>query len=197
MRGLEQWLRIAPALAYRIVHDPLGEPLVVAAKVLGVPQDALQRILLFLNPMIGRSVERVYELASLFDEIDIASALALVASGAMPNRSLDEPVEEMPSGPILGFDNPQIRIEAEFARQPRLDISLSRGLASQTMHEGAVHRTAIVERGLRCRPIQVGGAVQAIELDEDCAGLVGAVPAYRCEHAFHLASPDIGGDPDR
>jgi hypothetical protein len=79
MRGLEQSLAIAPALAYRIVHDGLGEPLVVAAKVLGIPEDALQRMLLFVNPLIGRSVERVYELTRLFDDVDVTAARALVA----------------------------------------------------------------------------------------------------------------------
>jgi len=79
MRGLETWLGIAPASAYRIVHDPLGEPIVVVAKVLGMRPDALQRILLFLNPLIGRSVARVFELAALFGDIGTDAAHTLVA----------------------------------------------------------------------------------------------------------------------
>jgi hypothetical protein len=77
MRALERWLGIAPTLSRRIVRDPLGEPIVVAAKVLGLASDALQRILLFLNPVVGRSVYRVYELAMLFESIDSAAAHAL------------------------------------------------------------------------------------------------------------------------
>jgi hypothetical protein len=69
VRALERCLGIAPALARRIVHDPLGEPIVVVAKVFGVAPDALQRILLFVNPVVGRSVNRVYELATLFESI--------------------------------------------------------------------------------------------------------------------------------
>ena len=69
VRALERCLGIAPALARRIVHDSLGEPIVVVAKVLGVASDALQRILLFVNPVVGRSVNRVYELAALFESI--------------------------------------------------------------------------------------------------------------------------------
>ena len=78
MRALERWLGIGPALARRIVLDPLGEPIVVAAKVLGIATDALQRILLFVNPAVGRSVYRVYELAMLFETIQAQAAHALV-----------------------------------------------------------------------------------------------------------------------
>jgi hypothetical protein len=74
VRALERSLGIAPALARRIVHDPLGEPVVVVAKVFGVAPDALHRILLFVNPVIGRSVNRVYELAMLFGSIGTHAA---------------------------------------------------------------------------------------------------------------------------
>lgn len=77
-RALERWLGIAPTLAQRIVHDPLGEPIVVTAKVIGLTTDAVQRILLFVNPAVGRSVYRVYELAMLFETIDVRAAQALV-----------------------------------------------------------------------------------------------------------------------
>lgn len=79
VRGLEQFLGIASALAYRIVRDPLGEPLIVAAKALGITPDALQRMLLFLNPAIGRSVQLVYELSTLFEAIEADASRALVA----------------------------------------------------------------------------------------------------------------------
>jgi hypothetical protein len=78
MRGLEQWLGISPALAYRIVRDPLGEPIVVVAKVLGIAPDVLQRILLFLNPVIARSVHLVYELSTLYEAIEADAARTLV-----------------------------------------------------------------------------------------------------------------------
>jgi hypothetical protein len=78
VRTLERWLGIAPALARRIVHDPLGEPLVVVAKAFGVAPDALQRMLLFVNPVVGRSVNRVYELATLFEAIGIRAAHVMV-----------------------------------------------------------------------------------------------------------------------
>jgi hypothetical protein len=78
MRGIEQWFGLKPTLSRRIVTDPLGEPIVVVAKVVGMAPSAVQRILLFINPVIGRSVSRVYELATLFQEIDTPAAHALI-----------------------------------------------------------------------------------------------------------------------
>ena len=72
-------LRIPRAQARRIVHDHLGEPIVVAAKALDVPRDALYRILLFVNSAIGHSVERVHGLAALYDEITMPAAEGMVA----------------------------------------------------------------------------------------------------------------------
>lgn len=63
----------------RIVEDPSGEPIVVAAKALSMPAEILQRILLFLNPAIGHSVPRVFDLSRLFDEITPQAAQHLVA----------------------------------------------------------------------------------------------------------------------
>ena len=71
---LERGLSVERELATRIVHDASGEGIVVAAKALGMKADVLQRILLFLNPAIGQSVERVFELAQLYDEITWSAA---------------------------------------------------------------------------------------------------------------------------
>jgi len=94
-RMLERALGISRALAERVARDPSGEPLVVAAKALGMPAAVLQRILLVLDPAIGRSIERVYGLALLFDEISPQAAGHMVAiwqrTGARP-RPQHEPV---------------------------------------------------------------------------------------------------------
>jgi hypothetical protein len=45
---------------------------------MNLPADVLQRVL-FINPVIGQSVDRVYELAALYGEISIAAARRLVA----------------------------------------------------------------------------------------------------------------------
>jgi len=52
---------------------------VVAAVALGMPAAMLQRILLCLNPAVSRSVQRVYDLALLQEEIEPDTALRLVA----------------------------------------------------------------------------------------------------------------------
>jgi hypothetical protein len=72
-------LRIPRGQARRIVHDHLGEPVVVSAKALDVPRDALYRILLFINSAVGHSVERVHALAALYDEISTQAAEGMVA----------------------------------------------------------------------------------------------------------------------
>ena len=95
-RVLERALGISRALANRITHDGSGEPLVVAAKALAMPAAVLQRVLLFLNPDIGQSVQRVFELAQLFDELSPQAAQQMTAvwqTTATPRRTMShEPV---------------------------------------------------------------------------------------------------------
>jgi hypothetical protein len=76
---LAQSLRVARAQARRIAGDDLGEPIVTAAKALGMPRDVLYRILLFVNPTIGHSVARVHALAALYDEMAAQAAEHMVA----------------------------------------------------------------------------------------------------------------------
>jgi hypothetical protein len=76
---LERALSIARQHARRVTQDASGEPVVVAAKALQMPEAMLQRVLLFLNPVIGRSVSRVYELSTLHQEITTAAVLRLLA----------------------------------------------------------------------------------------------------------------------
>ena len=77
-RTLARALGVSQALAERIARDYSGEPIVVAARALGMTADVLQRILLVLNPLIGQSVERVYDLSRLYDEITAAAAERMV-----------------------------------------------------------------------------------------------------------------------
>jgi len=78
-RMLERALGISRELAERVARDPSGEPIVVAAKAFGMTAAVLQRILLFLNPVIGESIERVYDLARLFDELEPEAAERMLA----------------------------------------------------------------------------------------------------------------------
>jgi hypothetical protein len=79
LRELERTLGVSRTQARRIINDELGEPIVVAAKAMNLPADVLQRMLLFMNPPVGQSVDRVYELAELYGEISVAAARRLVA----------------------------------------------------------------------------------------------------------------------
>jgi len=78
-RVLERALGVSKARAEQITRDDSGEPLVVAARALNMNAAVLHRILLFLNPAIGHSVERVYDLAHLYDEITPATGARVVA----------------------------------------------------------------------------------------------------------------------
>jgi uncharacterized protein (DUF2336 family) len=73
-RLLARALNISLGLAERISFDDSGEAVIVAAKVLGMKTDVLQRILLFLNPVVGQSVPRIFELCHLYGEMSSAAA---------------------------------------------------------------------------------------------------------------------------
>lgn len=94
-RMLERALGISHALAERVARDHSGEPIVVAAKALGMTAAVLQRILLFLNPVIGQSVERVHDLARIFDELRPEAAermLAIWRKTGVRSSPVHEPV---------------------------------------------------------------------------------------------------------
>ncbi|HKS84452.1 MAG TPA: DUF2336 domain-containing protein [Pseudolabrys sp.] len=94
-RVLERALGISRGLAQRITQDSSGEPVVVAAKALGMPAEILQRILLFLNPEIGQSVRRLYELNMFYADINVAAAEHMVSiwrADIVPARRSHEPV---------------------------------------------------------------------------------------------------------
>lgn len=78
-RILECALLLPRSIAERITQDRSGEPILIAGRSLGMPAAVLQRILLFINPAIGHSVQRVYELAALYDEISQDTAESMLA----------------------------------------------------------------------------------------------------------------------
>jgi hypothetical protein len=57
----------------------MGEPMVVAAKAVELPAEALRRALLFMTPSAGQSVDRIYELAELYAEISMEAACRLIS----------------------------------------------------------------------------------------------------------------------
>lgn len=112
---LESALAVSHILASRIVADPGGEPLLVALKALGMPSNVLLRVLLFLNPAIGQSVERVFDLARLYDRLAPIAARRLVAG-----MRLTHPAERRPAGhqPVHAPD-PLTRVRDAFASAAR------------------------------------------------------------------------------
>jgi len=75
---LARALRISREQARRMARDELGEPVAVAGKALGLARDVLHRILLFVNPVVGHSVERVHALAALHDATTPQAAQGMV-----------------------------------------------------------------------------------------------------------------------
>jgi hypothetical protein len=79
VREMERALGIPRAVAQKIVNDSSGEPMLVIARALGMAIDAVQRILLLVNPAVGTSVRRVFDLTELYHGMSEQSALRLVA----------------------------------------------------------------------------------------------------------------------
>jgi hypothetical protein len=72
---------ILPArIAAQVVNDPGGEPLACAVRALNMPSAAFQRVLMFLNPEFGSSVNNVYRLSRLYDRLTERSALVMLAA---------------------------------------------------------------------------------------------------------------------
>jgi hypothetical protein len=72
-----------------LVHDQSGEPLLVAAKALAMPPVVLQRVLMFIDPAIGESVARVFDLAAFYERMSADAAHKIIDSvrGREPVRT--------------------------------------------------------------------------------------------------------------
>jgi len=86
---IEGALSLSHEQAERFVTDSSGEPLLVAAKALAMPSIALQRILMFIDPAIGESVQRVFSLAGLYERLSMDAAHKIIdsARGREPARA--------------------------------------------------------------------------------------------------------------
>jgi hypothetical protein len=73
-------LILSARMAAQVVNDPGGEPLACAAKAIDMPSAVFQRVLLFLNPKIGTSVQHVFRLSRLYDHLSERSALVMLAA---------------------------------------------------------------------------------------------------------------------
>ncbi|MGY3574068.1 MULTISPECIES: DUF2336 domain-containing protein [Bradyrhizobium] len=77
---LGEALILPSRIAADVVNDPGGEPLACAMRALDVSSAAFQRILMFLNPEAGSSVNYVYRLSRLYDRLSERSALVMLAA---------------------------------------------------------------------------------------------------------------------
>jgi hypothetical protein len=100
------------SLCDRILSDPSGEPLVVAARATGMPVAVLQRILLLVCPATNHSVQRVYELTELHRFLDGGAAHALLAAWR-DAASSDGGTPQTPAAPVT---NLRARLSALNAR---------------------------------------------------------------------------------
>src|SRR5258708_18846772 len=67
-------------VARQMVDDPGGELLACAARAVDMPSAVFQRVLLFLKPEFGCSVETVFRLSRLYDKLSQRSALIMLAA---------------------------------------------------------------------------------------------------------------------
>jgi len=77
---LGEALILPSRVAARVVGDPGGEPLACAVRALDMPSAVFQRVLMFLNPEFGSSVNNVYRLSRLYDRLSERSALIMLAA---------------------------------------------------------------------------------------------------------------------
>ena len=126
---LEQTLSVSRELAHRMVTDPGGEPIVVAASALQMPAAVLQRILLCINPVISQSVQLVYDLALLHEDLKAASALRMVAIWQAAHHPETKPGtgnKPKTAQPIAAPSEPQRSVEQRSVEQRRSTFSVLR-----------------------------------------------------------------------
>jgi len=79
-REIGEALILPVRIATQVVNDPGGEPLACAARALDMPSAVFQRVLMFLDPEFGSSVQNVYRLSRLYDRLTERSALVMLAA---------------------------------------------------------------------------------------------------------------------
>lgn len=77
---LSETLILPARIAQQVVNDPGGEPLACAMRALGMPGPVFERVLLFLRPEFGTSVNTVYRLSRLYDRLGERSSLVMLAA---------------------------------------------------------------------------------------------------------------------
>jgi hypothetical protein len=86
VRELQQSLALSGRIAWQIVLDEFGEPTLIVARALGMAPEVVLRILMFLNPTVGESVERVFALIRSYEQVTLEAAMAIVTSWRQVSR---------------------------------------------------------------------------------------------------------------
>src|SRR5215470_10200260 len=146
-RIFERLVDIPKRLCERILNDPSGEPMVVAAKATGMPIAMLQRILLLVSPAVSHSVQRVYDLTELYHGLDRGVArdlLALWRAQAPP----DDPTPQ--TGPAAIDRNPGALRDISVASLRSRFGALTERLQSRAVN-ARPGPESVARRGLRSR----------------------------------------------
>ena len=122
VREIERALGVTRTQARRIINDEQGEPIVVAAKAMDLPADVLQRMLLFMNPQIGQSADRVYELAELYGEISPDAARRMIAIWRDADPIADADTRQEPVAWRAAAENAR-RALSEVSRRPARQLN--------------------------------------------------------------------------
>src|SRR5262245_32213027 len=85
-----------------------------SAKAISLPAEVLQRVLLFWSPWVGQPVDRICELADLYDEVSTDAARRLIAIWRE-----DEPIQQEPVAWRRAAENAR-RALSEVSRRPDL-----------------------------------------------------------------------------
>src|SRR5689334_10263670 len=101
-------------------------------------------------------------------------------------------IQEVAPCPVVDLDEPEIWVEAQFARHALFHVE--RHHALQDRREQAL--AALLEKDLRRRAEEARRAVEAIELHENRTGLGSAALAQSRIETLDRAPAQIGGDPE-
>src|SRR5207253_7660633 len=103
----------------------------------------------------------------------------------------------MAARPILDLDDPDVRVEADFAPKSLLDLGVRYWLTAEAARKRPICRSGVIESALRCWAEQLRRAIEPIQLDENGAGLLGAAVPHGGEGPFAMTAANVGRHPDR
>jgi hypothetical protein len=117
-REVGETLILPARVASQVVDDPGGEPLASAMRALDMPSPMFQRVLLFLKPEFGTSVQTVFRLSRLYDRLSERSALVMLAVW----RGATIAATRAKFQPMLYDDERQHARPAQVSPQPALQL---------------------------------------------------------------------------